>query len=719
MASEAKELQKPTSRTGEGPSGKGGAPAIREYPLARTRNIGIMAHIDAGKTTTTERILYYTGRTYKMGEVHEGAAVMDWMVQEQERGITITSAATTCRWKDTWINIIDTPGHVDFTVEVERSLRVLDGAVAIFDAVAGVEPQTETVWRQADRYRVPRMCFVNKMDRVGADFFMTLGMIRDRLGAHPLPIQIPWGREGDFHGVIDLIDMKGRYWTTEKGEAWEDREIPEEMREEAEHWRHELYEAVAEFDEEVMEAYVYGTQPSRTHMMSAIRKATLAGKATPVLCGSAFKNKGVQPLLDAVINYLPSPLDVPPVTGENPKTGASIEREADDLAPFCALAFKIMSDPHVGRLTYFRVYSGTLRSGGQVWNSTRDRKERVGRVLRMHANHREDVDAVFTGDIVAVVGLKHTYTGDTLCDPNQPIMLEAPTFAQPVISMAIEPKTKADQDKLGNALQRLAEEDPTFIIRSDDETGQTIISGMGELHLEVLVDRLTREFRVDANVGKPQVAYRETVRNPVQKVEMRYVKQTGGRGQYGHVVLDVEPMGPGGGYEFVNKIKGGTIPSEYIPAVDEGVQEAAASGVLAGYPLVDLRVTLVDGSYHEVDSSEMAFKIAGSMALKRAADKAKVALLEPVMDVEVVTPEEFLGDVIADLNSRRGRIEKMESRANARAIRGQVPLSEMFGYATSLRSATQGRATYTMQFHSYQEVPSNLADQIVRRVRGE
>jgi len=715
MASEPEFLQKPTLRAVEG---KAGAPLIREYPLLRTRNIGIMAHIDAGKTTTTERILYYTGRTYKMGEVHEGAAVMDWMIQEQERGITITSAATTCRWKDHWINIIDTPGHVDFTVEVERALRVLDGAVAVFDAVAGVEPQTETVWRQADRYRVPRICFINKMDRLGADFYMTLDMIRDRLGSHPLPVQIPWGSEADFHGVIDLIEMKGRYWTSDKGDVWEDREIPEELRQEAEHWHHELFEALAEFDDEVMEAYVGGGEPSPEHLRMAVRKATLMGEATPVLCGSAFKNKGVQPLLDAILHFLPSPLDVPPVVGENPKTGDKAERRADDTEPFSALAFKIMSDPHVGRLTYFRVYSGMVKTGAAVSNSTHDRKERIGRILQMHANHREDKEAAFTGDIVAVVGMKHTFTGDTLCDPANPIILEAPVFAQPVIHLAIEPKTKVDQEKLATALQRLAEEDPTFQINTDTETGQTIIAGMGELHLEVLVDRLTREFRVDANVGKPQVAYRETVRQPVEKVVLRYVKQTGGKGQFAHVVLNLEPLGPGGGYEFVDKIKGGAIPTEYIPAVDQGVQEAMASGVLAGYPLVDIRVTLADGSYHEVDSSEMAFKIAGSMALKEAVHKAKPVLLEPVMEVEIVTPEDFMGDVIGDVNSRRGRIEKLDNRGTSRIIRAFVPLAEMFGYATDLRSRTQGRATYTMQFHSYQEVPASLGEQIVKKIRG-
>jgi elongation factor G len=716
VARDAAKLDQPRMKAVQ--DGKG-APLFREYPLARTRNIGIMAHIDAGKTTTTERILYYTGKTYKMGEVHEGSAVMDWMIQEQERGITITSAATTCWWKDHWINIIDTPGHVDFTVEVERSLRVLDGAVAIFDAVAGVEPQTETVWRQADRYRVPRMCFVNKMDRVGADFFATVDSIRRRLAAHPLPVQIPWGRESDFVGVIDLIEMKGRYWTSERGEAWEDREIPAELREEAEHWRHELYEALAEFDEEVMRAYVQGGSPSAEHLRIALRKATLAGEATPVLCGAAFKNKGVQPLLDAIVYYLPSPLDVPPVQGENPKSGETVERKADDDEPVSALAFKIASDQHVGRLTYLRVYSGILRSGAAVWNSSRDRKERIGRILQMHANHREDKPAAFTGDIVAVVGLKHTFTGDTLCSFDHPIRLEAPTFASPVISMAIEPKTKADQDRLSGALQRLTEEDPTFRVRSDEETGQTIISGMGELHLEVLTDRLTREFKVDANVGRPQVAYRETVRRPAQHVEARYVRQSGGRGQYGHVVIDLEPTGPGGGYEFVNKITGGKIPNEFIPAVDQGVQEAMASGVLAGYPLVDLRVTLTDGSYHEVDSSEIAFKIAGSMALKEAVRKAQPVLLEPIMDLEVTMPEEYMGEVIADLNGRRGRVEKMEQRGNTRIIRAQVPLSEMFGYTTQLRSLTQGRGVPHMEFRAYQEIPQNLAVDIVKKIRGE
>ncbi|MGH2718512.1 MAG: elongation factor G, partial [Actinomycetota bacterium] len=577
---------------------------------------------------------------------------------------------------------------------------------------------SETVWRQADRYQVPRICFINKMDRTGADFYMCLDMIRDRLGAQPLAVQIPWGAESDFHGVIDLIEMKGRYWTTDKGDVWEDREIPAELKEDAEHWHHELFEALAEFDEEVMEAYVHGGDLTPDLIRHAVRRATVSGQATPVLCGSAFKNKGVQPLLDAVISYLPAPSDVPPVTGDDPKSGGELVRNADDTEPFCALAFKIMSDPHVGRLTYFRVYSGMVRAGAAVINSSRDRKERIGRILQMHANHREDKEAAFTGDIVAIVGLKQTLTGDTLCDPAQPVILEPPTFADPVIRLAIEPKTKVDQERLATALQRLAEEDPTFQIRTDQETGQTIIAGMGELHLEVLVDRLTREFKVDANVGKPQVAYRETVRKAAKHVVLRYVKQTGGKGQFAHVVLDLEPLGPGGAYEFVSQIKGGAIPAEYIPAVDEGIQDAMAGGVLAGFPLVDMRVTLVDGSYHEVDSSEMAFKIAGSMALKQAAQQASPALLEPVMEVEVVTPEEFMGDVIGDVNGRRGRIEKLDNRGTSRIIRAFVPLAEMFGYATDLRSRTQGRAVYTMQFHSYQEVPASQSEQIVKRIRG-
>jgi elongation factor G len=698
----------------------GGGAIIRESPLSRTRNIGIMAHIDAGKTTTTERILYYTGKTYKIGEVHEGAAVMDWMIQEQERGITITSAATTARWKAYWINIIDTPGHVDFTVEVERSLRVLDGAVAVFDAVAGVEPQSETVWRQADRYNVPRICFVNKMDRTGADFYRTVQMIEDRLNGTPAIIQLPIGKEADFHGVVDLVTMMAHYWPSDgMGEEWEDLPIADSMKEDAAKYRHDLLELLADHDEELMEHYVHEEDPSPDQIRKALRRATLSGEVTPVLCGSAFKNKAVQPLLDAICWYLPSPQDLPPMQAIRPGTGDVVERRADDHEAFSALAFKIMSDPYVGRLTYMRVYSGTLKSGDSLLNSTRDRKERIGRLLQMHANHREDKQAVFAGDIVAVVGLKHTLTGDTICDPNDPVLLEQMSFPAPVIDVAIEPKSKADSEKLATALQRLSEEDPTFRVHTDDETGQTIISGMGELHLEVLVDRLIREFNVGANVGKPQVAYRETITNPVEKVEVRYVKQTGGKGQFGHVVINAEPTGPGGGYEFVNKITGGRIPNEYIPSVDQGVQEAMASGVLAGYPMVDLRVTLVDGSHHEVDSSEMSFKITGSMALKEAARRAKPVLLEPVFDVEVVTPEEYMGDVIGDLSGRRGRIETMDQRGQDRIVKAQVPLAEMFGYATELRSRTQGRATYTMQFNSYQEVPQSIGQEIVATVRGE
>ena len=698
----------------------GGGPSIREYPLSHTRNIGIMAHIDAGKTTTTERILYYTGKTYKIGEVHEGAAVMDWMVQEQERGITITSAATTANWKGYWINIIDTPGHVDFTVEVERSLRVLDGAVAVFDAVAGVEPQSETVWRQADRYNVPRICFVNKMDRTGADFFRCVEMIETRLNGTPVVIQLPIGKEADFHGVVDLVTMVAHYWPSDgMGEEWEDRPIPDDMKEQADQYRHDMLEALADHDEELMELYIAEEEPDVDHIRKAIRRGTLSGEITPVTCGTAFKNKAVQPLLDAITWYLPSPLDLPPMVATRPGSGETVERPPDDSAPFSALAFKIMSDPYVGRLTYARVYSGSLKSGDHVLNSMRDRKERIGRILQMHANHREYKDAVFDGDMVAIVGLKQTLTGDTLCDPSDPVLLEEMVFPTPVIDVAIEPKSKPDADKLGNALQRLSEEDPTFRVHTDDETGQTIISGMGELHLEVLVDRLIREFKVGANVGKPQVAYRETVQDPVEKAEVRYVKQTGGKGQYGHVILALEPTGPGGGYEFINKITGGRIPNEYIPAVDQGVQEAMASGVLAGYPVVDVRVTLVDGSYHDVDSSEMAFKITGSMAFKEAAKKAKPVLLEPVFDVEVVTPDEYMGDVIGDLSSRRGRIESMDQRGSDRIVKAQVPLAEMFGYATELRSRTQGRATYTMQFNSYKETPKNIADEVVATVRGE
>jgi elongation factor G len=697
--------------------GKGGA-VIREVPLARVRNIGIMAHIDAGKTTTTERILYYTGRTYKIGEVHEGAAVMDWMVQEQERGITITSAATTCKWRDTWINIIDTPGHVDFTVEVERSLRVLDGAVAVFDAVAGVEPQTETVWRQANKYNVPRMCFINKMDRVGADFYRCLDMIKDRLDANVAVVQLPIGAESDFRGVVDLLLMKALVWDDGMGESYETVDIPAELADDAETWRHELVDVVSQYDENVLEKYVGEEEITADDLRAAVRAATISGDVVPVLCGTAFKNKGVQPLLDAVVDYLPSPVDIPAIEGTDSKENA-LERKADDSEPFAALAFKIMSDPYVGKLTYFRVYSGKLAAGSAVLNATKDKKERIGRLLQMHANHREDKEAVFAGDIVAAVGLKNTTTGDTLCDPDKPIILERMEFPEPVISVAIEPKTKTDQDKLGKALSSLSDEDPTFQVRTDDETGQTIISGMGELHLDVLVDRMVREFSVAANVGKPQVAYRETITEKVEKIEERYIRQTGGKGQYGHVVLTLEPTGPGGGYEFVDKITGGVIPREYIPAVDAGIQQAMEGGVVAGYPLVDMRATLTYGSYHDVDSSEMAFKIAGSMAFKKAARIAKPVLLEPIMAVEVVTPEDYMGDVIGDLSSRRGRVEGMEQRGNAHVVRAQVPLGEMFGYATDLRSRTQGRATYTMQFDSYQQVPESIAEEIVKRVRGE
>ncbi|MGZ4754437.1 MAG: elongation factor G [Acidimicrobiia bacterium] len=694
-------------------------PVIREFPLARTRNIGIMAHIDAGKTTTTERILYYTGRTYKIGEVHEGAAVMDWMVQEQERGITITSAATTCKWRDCWINIIDTPGHVDFTVEVERSLRVLDGAVAVFDAVAGVEPQTETVWRQANKYAVPRMCFVNKMDRIGADFYRCLDMIKDRLDAEAAVVQLPIGAESEFRGVVDLLQMKALVCDDGMGEQFETVDIPADMMDDAETWRHELIDVVSRHDENVLEKYVGDEEITAEDLRKGLRHATIEAGTVPILCGTAFKNKGVQPLLDAVVDYLPSPLDVKAIAGTDVKGEKEMSRQADDSEPFSALAFKIMSDPYVGKLTYFRVYSGTLESGASVLNATKDKKERVGRILQMHANHREDKDAVFAGDIVAAVGLKNTTTGDTLCDPSHPIVLERMEFPEPVISVAIEPKTKADQDKLGKALGALSEEDPTFQVRTDEETAQTIISGMGELHLEVLVDRMMREFSVEANVGKPQVAYRETITHPVEKIEEKYVRQTGGRGQYGHVVISLEPTGQGGGYEFVDKITGGVIPREYIPAVDAGIQDAMEGGVLAGYPLVDVRVILTYGSYHDVDSSEMAFKIAGSMAFKKAVRAAQPVLLEPMMKVEVVTPEDYMGDVIGDLNSRRGQVEGMEQRGTSHVVNAKVPLAEMFGYVGDLRSRTQGRATYTMQFDSYAQVPESIAQEIIKRMRGE
>ncbi len=691
---------------------------IREFPLARTRNIGIMAHIDAGKTTTTERILYYTGKNYKMGEVHEGAATMDWMIQEQERGITITSAATTCKWRDTWINIIDTPGHVDFTVEVERSLRVLDGAVAVFDAVAGVEPQTETVWRQANKYHVPRICFVNKMDRIGADFHRTVEMIRDRLDAAPAVIQLPIGVEGGFCGIVDVLAMEALIWDDDMGEKWRTEPIPAELQNQADETRHLLVDVLSTHDDTIMEKYVAEQDITEGDLRRALRAATIKNEVVPVLCGSAFKNKAVQPMLDAVVDLLPSPLDVAAAKGVDPK-GNPVEIKADDAEPFAALAFKIMTDPYVGKLTYLRVYSGTLAKGASMQNVTKDRKERVGRILQMHANHREDKDAVFTGDIVAVVGLKHTTTGDTLCAPERPVLLEALEFPEPVIHVAVEPKTKADQDKLSKALFALSEEDPTFRVRSDDETGQTVISGMGELHLEVLVDRMLREFSVDANVGKPQVAYRETIRKTAEKVEGRYIRQSGGRGQYGHVVITIEPTGPGGGYEFIDKITGGDIPKEYIPAVDAGIQEALTSGVLAGYPTVDVRIILTDGSYHDVDSSELAFRIAGSMAVKDAAKKAGPVLLEPVMAVEVVTPEEYMGDVIGDLSSRRGKVEGMEQRGTSQVVRALVPLADMFGYATDLRSRTQGRATYTMQFSAYHQVPESIAREIVARARGE
>ncbi|MEX2323136.1 MAG: elongation factor G [Acidimicrobiia bacterium] len=693
---------------------------LRQYPLSRTRNIGIMAHIDAGKTTTTERILYYTGRTYKLGEVHEGSAVMDWMEQEQERGITITSAATTCLWKDTWINIIDTPGHVDFTVEVERSLRVLDGAVAVFDAVAGVEPQSETVWRQADRYKVPRICFINKMDRIGANFYAAVDSIVARLGANPVAIQLPIGSESDFKGVIDLIEMKAHIWPDDDGERWDTTDIPDEYADQAHEWRGRMLEAVAEVDEKLLEKYLEELEITPDELRAALRVGTIEGLFVPVITGSAFKNKGVQLLLDSVLYYLPSPVDLPPMVGFAPgDEDTPLERKPDDSEPFSAIAFKIMTDPHVGKLTYFRVYSGHAAKGDTVLNVSNGKKERFGRLLRMHANHREDLDNIFTGDIVATVGLKVTTTGDTLSDPSKVIQLESMTFPAPVISVAIEPKSKADQDKLGDGLSRLAEEDPTFLVRTDEETGQTVIAGMGELHLDVLVDRLRREFKVDANVGRPQVAYRETIKKAVDGVVYRHIKQTGGRGQFAHVEIDLEPTGPGGGYEFVDRTKGGAVPKEYVPAVDAGIEAALDSGVLAGYPIVDVRAVLVDGSAHAVDSSEMAFKIAGSMALQEAARRAGMALLEPVMAVEVVTPEDYMGEVIGDLNSRRGQIGEMGQRGNSRVIDARVPLAEMFGYATDLRSRTQGRAAYTMQFDSYQQVPEAIASEIVAKVRGE
>ncbi len=705
----------------------------RKISLAKTRNIGIMAHIDAGKTTTTERILFFTGRTHKMGEVHEGAAVMDWMEQEQERGITITSAATTAAWNGHRINIIDTPGHVDFTVEVERSLRVLDGAIACFDSVAGVEPQSETVWRQADKYRVPRIAYVNKMDRTGADFEFSLQTMRDRLGADgktvgaglAVPIQLPIGAESEFRGIVDLITMKAVVYKDDLGQDWGIEDIPAEMLDAATEARTHLVEAVADYDEQLMEDYLEDKDIEPDRLREDIRKATLDISIFPVMCGSSFKNKGVQPLLDAVVDYLPSPLDVPPMVGLEPAPkGADSQEEtessrgADDDAPFAALAFKVMSDPFVGKLTYFRVYSGSIDAGGRILNSSSGRTERIGRILQMHANHREEEETLYAGDIAAGVGLKQTSTGDTLCAPDSPIRLENITFPEPVVHVSIEPKTKADQEKMGVALGRLGEEDPTFHIRTDEETGQTVISGMGELHLEVIVDRMRREFNVEAGVGRPQVAYRETVRGEAKKVEGKFIRQTGGSGQYGVVYIDIEPA-PGEGFEFINKVKGGSVPSEFIPAVGKGVEEALESGVKAGFPMVDVRVTLTDGKYHDTDSSEIAFKVAGSLALKEAARRAKPVLLEPVMAVEVITPDEFLGTVIGDLSSRRGRVEAQEPRGNAIAVQASVPLSSMFGYATDLRSNTQGRANYSMQFDRYDEVPGSIAEEIVEGRTGE
>lgn len=684
-----------------------------------TRNIGIMAHIDAGKTTTTERVLYYTGVTYKMGEVDEGTAVMDWMPQEQERGITITSAATTCFWRGHRINIIDTPGHVDFTIEVERSLRVLDGAVAIFDAVAGVEPQSETVWRQADRYKVPRIAFINKMDKPGADFFMSVNSMIERLGATPIVIQIPIGKEDAFRGPIDLINMKAYYFGDEgPGAGFTEDYIPRELLPQALEYREKMIETLAGFDETIMEKYLEGKEIAVEEIKGALRRGTIEMRITPTVCGSAFKNKGVQMLLDAIVDYLPSPLDIPPVSGVEPGTGREIIRKASPQEPFSALVFKIMTDPYVGQLSFLRVYSGTISTGSYVYNSTKNIKERIGRLLKMHANKREDIKEVYAGDIVAAVGLKKTLTGDTLCDENHSIILESIEFPAPVISVAIEPKTKADQEKLSLSLEKLAQEDPSFKVSYDKETGQTIISGMGELHLEIIVDRLMREFKVGANVGKPQVAYRETIRQEA-KAEGKYIRQTGGRGQYGHVYMRVEPLESGRGFEFVNKIVGGVIPREYILAVEKGVREALEDGVLAGYPVVDVRVTLFDGSYHEVDSSELAFKIAGSMAFKEATKKANPVLLEPIMNIEAVTPEEYVGDVIGDLNQRRGKIQTIRQRGRTLIISAQVPLAEMFNYATDLRSLTQGRATYTMQFAHYDEVPKAISEGIVARVKGE
>jgi len=690
----------------------------RLSPLNKYRNIGIMAHIDAGKTTTTERILYYTGVSHKIGEVHEGTATMDWMEQEQERGITITSAATTCSWRDYNINIIDTPGHVDFTIEVERSLRVLDGAVAVFCSVGGVEPQSETVWRQADKYHVPRIAFINKMDRVGADFFRGVHMIKDRLKANAVPIQLPVGKEETFKGVIDLVRMKAIIWNDESlGATYNEEEIPADLLEEAKEYREKMIEEISSHDDALMEKYLGGEELTEAEIMAAIRACTIGIKIIPVICGSSFKNKGVQNLLDAVVDFMPSPLDIPPIKGVDVDSGAEIERLASDSEPFSSLGFKIMTDPFVGQLTFFRVYSGVASAGSYIYNSTKGKKERLGRILKMHANKREEIKEVYAGDIAAAVGLKYTTTGDTLCDEDHQVILESIEFPEPVISIAIEPKTKAEQDKLGFGLQKLASEDPSFRVKTDEETGQTIISGMGELHLEIIVDRLKREFKVDANVGKPQVAYRETITKKV-KVEGKFVRQSGGRGQYGHVWLEIEPQEAGKGFEFVDAIKGGVVPREYIPAVGKGCQEATDNGVLAGFPVVDIKVTLIDGSYHEVDSSEMAFKIAGSMGFKEGCAKAAPIILEPIMSVEVVVPEEYMGDVIGDLNSKRGRIMGMESRAGAQVVSAMVPLASMFGYSTDLRSATQGRATYTMTFDHYEPVPKSVADEIVAKVKG-
>ena len=686
----------------------------RTHTLDHVRNIGIMAHIDAGKTTTTERILFYTGRTHRLGEVHEGMATMDWMEQEQERGITITSAATTCEWRGHQINIIDTPGHVDFTVEVERALRVLDGAVAVFCAKGGVEPQSETVWRQATKYHVPRLAYVNKMDIVGADFYRVVSMMKERLQANAVPIQLPIGAEADFKGQVDLLKMKAEIYTDDLGNTIDETEIPADLKDAAEEARAALVEAVAETDDELMEKYLNGEELSHEELMAGIRKATIAGTMTPVLCGTSYRNKGVQPLLDAIVDFLPSPLDIPPVEGTKKNSDEVVTRKADDKEPFSALAFKIMADPFVGKLVFFRVYSGSLKAGSYVYNSTKGKRERIGRILRMHANHREEMDEIYAGDIAAAVGLKETTTGDTLCAEGNPIILESMEFPEPVIRVAIEPKTKAGQDKMSLALIRLAEEDPTFKTYTDETTGQTIIAGMGELHLEIIVDRLLREFRVEATVGKPQVAYKECIRRAA-KAEARYVRQTGGHGQYAHCVIEIAPREPGSGYEFVNKIVGGVIPKEFIAPIDQGIREAAQSGLLSGHEVVDFSATLLDGSYHEVDSSEMAFKIAGSMAFKDALAKADCALLEPMMKIEVVVPDEYMGDVLGDITARRGRVTGMDMHAGLHSIDGLVPLSEMFGYATDLRSKTQGRGTYTMQFAHYEEVPNSIADKILGR----